>query len=150
MRKAALPAHLGSTFGPTRVDEQRRLEAYVLLRRIEQQHRTVLLWESMDAWPLEKSPDASMEISPPPPRIRWISWTVVEPVGDSACFLQGSLSIRKRDYGGGSGDGAVDPALFCMLPDLETFYIRQRQQYGSLLVDMSRKRSTSHANKAHA
>lgn len=68
----------------------------------------------------------------------------MEPLGEHACFLQGSFSICMRDYAHGSGDGAVNPALF---RDLETFYLRQRQQYVSLLVDMSKR---TNANNPHA
>lgn len=129
--------HLGSKYGPHRVIEQRRVQGRFLLRRIEERHRTVLLWESMDEWPLENQ---QTESSTGAPAFHGASWAVVEPLpelGERVSFLQAAFSIRVRECGSSSGDGAVDPALRRVLHMLEKFYIRQRQLIGNMLMDMS-------------
>lgn len=136
MKKEALSVHLGSKYGPSRATEQRDVQGRFLLRRIEESHRTVLLWESMDEWPLENTAESSVGM----PAFHGASWAVVEPLpelGERVSLLQAAFSIRVRE--GSGGNGAIDPALRRVLHVLEKFYIRQRQMIGNLLMDMSVK-----------
>lgn len=137
MKKEALSVHLGSKYGPNRLIEQRRVQGQFLVRRIEERHRTVLLWESLDEWSLENE---QTESSVGTPAFHGASWAVVEPLpelGERVSFLQAAFSIRVRECGGGARNGSVDPALRRVLHMLEKFYIHQRRLIGNLLMDMS-------------
>lgn len=102
-----------------------------VLRRIVEPERTILLWESVDAW---IHPEEPM----PSPGVHGASWSVIQTApefGPNASFLQGSFSFR---ICGCEDKIKTQELLSRLIQRLQRFYLDHRDRGANLLMDAMR------------